>query len=467
MKLQFFGGARTVTGSRFLFHINGSRLLLECGLYQGRRKDTYERNLSFPFPPESVDAVVLSHAHIDHSGNLPNLVKQGFAGPIYATPATIDLCRLMLLDSAYIQEKDVEFVNKIRRRHGEPPVEPLYDKAAAEAALQRFEPVEYVETREIAPGVSLTFRDAGHILGSAQVLLECNENGRTIRLGFSGDLGRRDMPVLRDPDYLRDLDYLVLETTYGNRIHRVSGDVAEELAQLVRSTAQQGGKIIVPAFAVGRTQLLVYLLHKLWDQGRIPDMPIYVDSPLAVNITEVFRNHPECLDRETHRIFLDNHEDPFGFRRLHYVRDVEESKQLNSLAVPHIVISASGMAEGGRILHHLRNNIGNPRNVVLLVGFAAEQTLARKLMDGAETVRIFGEEHRVRCRVVRMDDFSAHADRGGLLELLRHQPVQRLRGLFLVHGEEDQSEAFAQTAKSLGYRSVLVPSPGDAVKIEF
>ncbi|HON00939.1 MAG TPA: MBL fold metallo-hydrolase, partial [Acidobacteriota bacterium] len=203
MKLQFFGGARTVTGSRFLFHINGSRLLLECGLYQGRRKDTYERNLSFPFPPESVDAVVLSHAHIDHSGNLPNLVKQGFAGPIYATPATIDLCRLMLLDSAYIQEKDVEFVNKIRRRHGEPPVEPLYDKAAAEAALQRFEPVEYVETREIAPGVSLTFRDAGHILGSAQVLLECNENGRTIRLGFSGDLGRRDMPVLRDPDYLR------------------------------------------------------------------------------------------------------------------------------------------------------------------------------------------------------------------------------------------------------------------------
>lgn len=467
MKLQFFGGARTVTGSRFLFHINGSRLLLECGLYQGRRKDTYERNLSFPFAPESVDAVVLSHAHIDHSGNLPNLVKQGFAGPIYATPATIDLCRLMLLDSAYIQEKDVEFVNKIRRRHGEPPVEPLYDKAAAEAALQRFEPVEYVETREIAPGVSLTFRDAGHILGSAQVLLECNENGRTIRLGFSGDLGRRDMPVLRDPDYLRDLDYLVLETTYGNRIHRVSGDVAEELAQLVRSTAQQGGKIIVPAFAVGRTQLLVYLLHKLWDQGRIPDMPIYVDSPLAVNITEVFRNHPECLDRETHRIFLDNHEDPFGFRRLHYVRDVEESKRLNSLAVPHIVISASGMAEGGRILHHLRNNIGNPRNVVLLVGFAAEQTLARKLMDGAETVRIFGEEHRVRCRVVRMDDFSAHADRGGLLELLRHQPVQRLRGLFLVHGEEDQSEAFAQTAKSLGYRSVLVPSPGDAVKIEF
>lgn len=467
MKLQFFGGARTVTGSRFLFQINGSRLLLECGLYQGRRKDTYERNLNFPFRPESVDAVVLSHAHIDHSGNLPNLVKQGFAGPVYATPATIDLCRLMLLDSAYIQEKDVEFVNKIRRRHGEPPVEPLYDKAAAEAALQRFEPVEYVETREIAPGVSLTFRDAGHILGSAQVLLECSENGRNVRFGFSGDLGRRDMPVLRDPDYLRDLDYLMLETTYGNRTHRVSDDVAEELAQLVRSTAQQGGKIIVPAFAVGRTQLLVYLLHKLWDQGRIPDMPIYVDSPLAVNITEVFRNHPECLDRETHRIFLDNHQDPFGFRRLHYVRDVEESKRLNSLAVPHIVISASGMAEGGRILHHLRNNIGNPRNVVLLVGFAAEHTLARKLMDGAETVRIFGEEHRVRCRVVRMDDFSAHADRGGLLDLLRHQPVRRLRGLFLVHGEEDQSEAFAQTAKSLGYRSVLVPSPGDGVKIEF
>lgn len=465
MKLHFYGGARTVTGSRFLLEVNHTRLLLECGLFQGRRKDTYEQNLNFQFRPSEIDAVVLSHAHIDHSGNLPNLVRQGFAGPIYATPATVDLCRPMLLDSAYLQEKDVEFVNKIRKRQGEPPVEPLYDKAAAEAALELFVPVDYVETREVAPGVALTFRDAGHILGSAQVLLEVRTNGQSVRFGFSGDLGRRDMPVLRDPDYLRDLDYLVMESTYGNRTHRVSEDAAEELATLIRQTAHDGGKIIVPAFAVGRTQLLVYLLHKLWNQNRIPDMPIFVDSPLAVNVTEVFRRHPECLDRETHRIFLDNHEDPFGFRRLRYVRDVEDSKRLNTLNMPCIIISASGMAEGGRILHHLRNNIGNPKNVVLLVGYAAQHTLARRLMDGEKKVRIFGEVHTVRCRVVRMDDFSAHADRDGLLELLRCQSPDRLRGLFLVHGEEDQSEAFAATAKSLGYRNVLVPANGDTVRL--
>ncbi len=466
MKIQFCGGARTVTGSRHLIEIDHSKILLECGLYQGRRSESYERNLEFPFDPRDVDAMILSHAHIDHSGNIPNLVKRGFRGPIYATRATVDLCEVMLRDSAFLQEKDVEFVNKIRRRKNEAPVEPLYTAEDAEAALELFRGIDYAESFDPAPGVAATFRDAGHILGSAGVLLEVKENGKRRRLGFTGDLGRKDMPVLRDPDYLRDLDFLIMECTYGNRVHRLSEDVLEDLAKLVRFVSEQGGKIVVPSFAVGRTQLLVYLLHKLWDQNRIPDMPIFVDSPMAVNATEVFRRHPECYDRETQRLFVDNHQDPFGFGRLRYVRDVESSKRLNDLNYPHIIISASGMAEGGRILHHLRNSVGNPRNMIMMVGYAAEHTLARKLMDGQKRVRIFGEEHTVRCGVVRFDDFSAHADRNGLLDFVRSQTPQRLRHIFLVHGEEDQATPLKDAVRSMGFRSVHFPALGDLAELD-
>ncbi len=466
MKIQFCGGAQTVTGSRHLIRVDHSKILLECGLYQGQRAESYRRNLEFPFDPGEVDAMILSHAHIDHSGNIPNLVKRGFRGPIYATRATVDLCEVMLRDSAYLQEKDVEFVNKIRRRKNEAPVEPLYTLEDAEAALELFRGTDYAESFEVAPGVAATFRDAGHILGSAAVLLEVKENGKSRRLGFTGDLGRKDMPILRDPDYLRDLDFLIMECTYGNRVHRLSEDVLEDLSKLVRSVAEQGGKIVIPSFAVGRTQLLVYLLHKLWDQNRIPDMPIYVDSPMAVNATEVFRRHPECYDRETQRVFVDNHQDPFGFGRLRYVRDVESSKKLNGLNYPHIIISASGMAEGGRILHHLRNNVGNPRNVVMMVGYAAENTLARRLMDGQKRVRIFGEEHTVRCRIVQFDDFSAHADRIGLLEFVRSQTPERLRHIFLVHGEEDQATPLRDAVRSIGFRSVHFPALGDTADLD-
>ncbi len=466
MKIQFWGGARTVTGSRHLVSFDHSQILLECGLYQGKRSESYARNLEFPFDPAGVDALILSHAHIDHSGNIPNLVKRGFRGPIYATRATVDLCEVMLRDSAFLQEKDVEFVNKIRRRKNEAPIEPIYTTEDAEAALELFRGVDYAESFEVVPGAVVTFRDAGHILGSAGVLLEVKENGKTRRLGFSGDLGRKDMPVLRDPDYLRDLDFLILESTYGNRVHRLSDDVLEELAVLVRSVSEQGGKIVIPSFAVGRTQLLVYLLHKLWDQNRIPDMPIFVDSPMAVNATEVFRRHPECYDRETQRLFTDNNQDPFGFGRLRYVRNVEASKQLNQLSYPHIVISASGMAEGGRILHHLRNSIGDPRNVVMMVGYAAENTLARKLMDGEKKVRIFGEDYGVRCRIVKFDDFSAHADRTGLLEFVRSQHPDRLQHVFLVHGEEDQALPLRDAIRSLGFRSVHFPALGDLAELD-
>ncbi|GAB4128838.1 MAG: MBL fold metallo-hydrolase [Acidobacteriota bacterium] len=461
MKIHFLGGAQTVTGSQHLLNFNGHRILLECGLYQGRRADTYRRNQNFAFDPSRLDAVVLSHAHIDHSGNLPNLVKRGFRGPIYATHATVDLCQIMLRDSAYLHEKDVEWVNKKRRREQQELAEPLYTIEDAEAAMEHFVGVDYASEVEVASGVVMNFRDAGHILGSAGVILEFKADGRKVRLGFTGDLGRKDMPVIRDPDYLRDLDLLIMECTYGNRRHRLSEDVEEDLAALVRRVAERGGRIVVPSFAVGRTQLLVYILHKLFNQNRIPDLPIFVDSPLAVNATEVFRRHPECLDRETERVFLRNGEDPFGFGRLRYVRDVEESKKLNDLTYPHIVISASGMAEGGRILHHLRHSVGNPRNLVLLVGYAAPETLARKLMDGHRRVPIFGEEHEVRCEVLRIDDFSAHADRDELLEFLQIVPPGRLKQVFLVHGEPEQARPFQETLRNLGYAAVHYPAPGD------
>lgn len=467
MKIEFFGGARTVTGSQHLLTINGTRILLECGMFQGRRSETYERNQNFAYDPESVDILLLSHSHIDHSGNIPNLVKKGYKGRIFATGPTVDLCQIMLRDSAYIQEKDIEWVNKKRRRNGEPPIFPLYTVRDAESTIEKFVGLEYSTEYEFNPGIKVTYRDAGHILGSAGILLEFQEKGKSepVRLGFTGDLGRRDIPVLKDPDYLRDLDILIMESTYGNRTHAVVEDVEERLAELIRQVSRTGGKIIIPAFAVGRTQLIVYMLHKLFDQNRIPDIPVFVDSPMAVNATEVFRRHPECLDREAHRIFLQSNSDPFGYSRLAYIRNVEQSKELNKLNYPHIIISASGMAEGGRILHHLRNNISNPKNVVLLVGYAARETLARKLMDGEKSVKIFGEEHSVRCQVIRMDDFSAHADRRGLLDFVKTQSPQKLRHIFLVHGEQEQALPLRDAIRSQGFPNVYFPDSGESFEI--
>ena len=461
MEIQFFGGAREVTGSQHLLTVGGKKILLECGLFQGRRSETYRRNLNFSFDPAEIDILLLSHAHIDHSGNIPNLVKNGFTGKIVATGATVDLCQIMLRDSAYIQEKDAYYVNK-RRKKGEPEVEPLYRMEDAENALKQFVGIEYSDSFEVTPGIRASYRDAGHILGSASILLEIDIPGknRPMRIGFTGDLGRKDVPVVRDPDYLRDLDVLLTESTYGDRLHKKTEDVEEELASIVRETANAGGKIIIPAFAVGRTQVLVYILHKLFNQSRIPDMPVFVDSPLAVNATEIFRRNPDCLDRETHRIFLESNEDPFGFSRLQYIRDVNQSKALNGISYPHIIISASGMAEAGRILHHLRNNIRNPNNTVLLVGYSAQHTLARKLMDGEKIVRIFGEEHPVKCRVETMDHFSAHADKNDLLEFISTLPSDRLEQVFVIHGEEDQSLAFQQTLLGRGVKNVTVPDAG-------
>ena len=466
MKIQFIGGARTVTGSQHLLFINGKKILLECGLFQGRRKDTYEKNKNFLFDPAEIDLMILSHSHIDHSGNIPNLVRNGFDGCIYATAATVDLCQIMLRDSAYLQERDIEWINKRRKKKNEEPIEPLYTLEDVESAMQNFIGVQYNRKIQLFPGVNVTFRDAGHILGSASILLEIEENdGRKIRLGFTGDIGRPDMPVINSPDKLRDLDAIIMESTYGNRLHPPVEDVEEELAKVVRQCTEEGGKIIIPAFSVGRTQLMVYMLHKLFDQNRIPEIPIYVDSPLAVNATNVFRAHPECFDRETNRVFLVNGEDPFGFSRLKYIRDVNASKELNEKKGAMIIISASGMAEGGRILHHLKNNVGNPKNLVLFVGYAAQHTLARRIMDGAKEVNIFGEKHTINCRVKIMDYFSAHADQEELIDYIRLNPKEKLKNIFLVHGEEEQSLVLREKLVTMSYRNVHFPVSGEKYEI--
>lgn len=461
MQIQFCGGAQTVTGSQMVITVNGKKILYECGLFQGRREESYKRNNNFIFDPTAIDVVVLSHAHIDHSGNLPNLVKQGFKGKIYATPATIELCKIMLRDSAYLQEKDLEWVNKIRIRSHHEPIEPLYCMRDVEATFDLFAPINYDEPFAIIPGVNAAFRDAGHILGSAGIHLEITEQGKTYKLGLTGDIGRPQIPLMNDPNVLRDLDLLIMETTYGNRLHESYDDVEEVLAEAIRSTAAAGGKIIIPSFAVGRTQLLVYVLHKLFNQNRIPDMPIFVDSPMASHATDVFRKFPEYLDRETKRLFIDNHEDPFGFQRLTYTQDVEESKRLNALSYPHVIISGSGMAEGGRILHHLKNNLDNPKNLLLFVGYAAKETLARKIMDGQHVVKVFGIEHNVKCKIQIIDAFSAHADRRNLLDYVSYTPPSRLKHIFLVHGEPEQALSLKDALRSKGYENIHFPELGE------
>ncbi|MFH0922327.1 MAG: MBL fold metallo-hydrolase [Fibrobacterota bacterium] len=457
MEIQFCGAAQTVTGSQHLVNVNGKKLLLDCGLYQGRRQEAFERNINFPFRPSEIDAVVLSHAHMDHSGNLPNLIKQGFTGRIYATPVTVELCKLMLRDSAHLQAHDIEWVNKIRKKQDLPPARPLYTIAEAEAAMENFVEVEYNKAFTPVPDVTATFSDAGHILGSAGVLLEITEKGRNLRLGYSGDIGRAGMPITRDPVVLTDLDALIIESTYGGRLHGPFDEVEEELSKTIRDTVAYGGKLLIPAFAIGRTQTLVYILHKLFDQDRIPEVPIYVDSPLACNATEIYRAHAEVLDREAERIFLKNHEDPFSFRRLTYVRDRDESKKLNDITYPHIIISASGMCEGGRILHHLRNNVHNPNTMLLFIGYAAQHTLARKIMDNERNVKILGEEHTVRCKIKIMDNFSAHGDRRDILEYVKATPPSRLKHIFLVHGEPEQTGTLRDALRSQGYPDVRYP----------
>jgi metallo-beta-lactamase family protein len=469
MNLTFWGAAKTVTGSMHQLNIQNKSYLLDCGLYQGRRKEAEERNRKFPFPCNQISAVMLSHAHIDHSGTLPLLVKNGFNGPIYASPGTVDLCRPMLTDSASLQEKDAQFLNKryLRRKsinmNGGQPVEPLYTTQDAEATFALFRPTPMHTPSEIGPGVQYTSFEAGHIFGSTSMVLDLESDGRKVRLGFSGDLGRPGLPIVRDPEPLPAVDYLILESTYGDRIHEPIQSVAAKLADIVNRTYQRGGKLIVPAFAVGRTQQLVLLLHELTNAKAIPHFPIFVDSPLAVNVTEVFRKHPELFDAETAE-FLGRHEDPFGFSRLTYIRDVAQSKALNDLRGPFMIISASGMAEGGRILHHLKNNIGDPRNTILITGYQAQNTLGRKILERQPEVPIFGEPIRLRAEVQELGALSGHADREEMLAWMK--PIAAgLKKVFLVHGEEDQQSGFVAAIRSRYGLDVVVPERGESIDL--
>jgi len=431
----------------FLIEVNGQRLLLECGLYQGPRGESVERNRNFPFDPSKLDAAILSHAHIDHVGNFPNLCRQGFAGNIYCTFATRDLAAIMLEDSAQIQKDDAAFVSKQRAKKGLPPVDPLYSGEDAQRAIQQFVTFNYDRPMPIANGVTLTFRDAGHILGSAQVVLDVNEKDRKFRYLFSGDVGRGHDEILRDPEPVENVDFLQVESTYGGRDHSMKSDSIAELTRLINEAFARKGKIIIPSFAVGRTQQVVFVLHQLTLEGKIPHLPIFVDSPLSVNATEVFRLHPECFNEATYR-FLREKANPFGMENLTYIREVTQSMKLNELNDPAIIISASGMAEAGRVRHHLKNNIGDPKNLVLFVGYCAEHTLGCQIRAGVSPVNIFGEPHEVRAQVAAIDAFSGHADRS---ELKRY--VSALTGdikkIAVVHGEESQALAFVETLKQM------------------
>jgi metallo-beta-lactamase family protein len=462
MQMHFLGATRTTTGSMYMVEIQGQRLLLECGLFQGKRGESIERNRHFPFDPQQIDAVVLSHAHIDHCGNLPNLCQQGFAGSIYCTFATRDLASIMLEDSAAIQRADAEFVSKKRARQGLPPVEPLYSATAAEKAVRQFVTLNYDRPILVADGVTVTFLDAGHILGSAQVLLDVREGRRKFRFLFSGDIGRGDDDILRNPQPVEGVDFLQVESTYGGREHSVKAAAHAELGALVKATLDQRGKVIIPSFSVGRTQQIVYALHQLTDARELPPAPIYVDSPLSVSATEIYRLHPECFNDAIYK-FLREKENPFGMENLTYIREVSGSMKLNELKDPAIIISASGMAEAGRIRHHLKNNIGDPKNLILFIGYCAEHTLGAQILSGREVVNIFGEPHKVRARVAAIDSFSGHADKH---ELKRY--VERiggeLRKIAVVHGEDSQSTAFAETLKVMHPRAeVVIPEDRQAV----
>ena len=412
-------------------------------MFQGHREEAERINSTFPFRPKDIKAVILSHAHIDHSGNLPNLAKRGFTGPIFCTDATKDIASLLILDSAKIQQYDFEYLNKKRAQKGLLPKEPLYTMADAEQTLKQFEAVAYGDLFEPVPGVNVILNDAGHILGSSTMLIETVSK----RVFFSGDLGRKDMPIIKDPVEVTDVDYMILESTYGGRRHESFDDMQEDLKGLIEKGKDRGSKIAIPAFAVERTQVLVTLLKNLYDEGTLKDVPVYVDSPLASNVTEVFRRHPECFDEETYKVFTEG--DPFNFPNLHYVADSEESKSLNDRPGPMIIMSASGMCEGGRVTHHLIHTIENDRNMIIITGFQARGTLGRKILDRAPKVSIFNDEFEVRAKTYFMGGLSAHADGEDLLQYVKNAQNGRLKKVYLVHGEIEESQAIQQKIQTL------------------
>lgn len=466
LTVTFHGAAREVTGSLHMLEADGKRIALDCGLFQGKRSESIEKNQKFHFDPTSLHAVALSHAHIDHCGRLPMLVRNGFEGPIYSTPATRDLCALLLADSAHIQQEDAKYLNKKLAKKGEPPVSPLYEDEDATQAISQFHSISHGRWFHLTRRLKARYHLAGHMLGSSSIELNYSppDSERPVRVVFTGDVGRPQMPILRDPSPFPECDYIISESTYGGREHPPAGNLKDQLGKVIRDTVARGGKIIIPAFSVGRTQVIVYYLHQLISDEAIEPIPIYVDSPLAVNATEVFRMHPELFDKRA-RDFLRQTGDILGSDYCTYVRDVEDSKAINKSPKPCVIISASGMCEAGRIRHHLKNNVGNGRNTVLIVGFQAAHTLGRRIVEKQKKINIFGQNYELKAQVATLNGFSGHADRDELVTMLKPH-VPNCRGVMLVHGEESQMSQFKDTLGDAGFSNVVMPHPGECFKLD-
>ncbi|TLU97859.1 MBL fold metallo-hydrolase RNA specificity domain-containing protein [Dyadobacter luticola] len=466
MHIQFFGAARTVTGSKHLITTEkGTKILLDCGLFQGIQTDEF--NETFGFKPAEIDFLILSHAHIDHTGLVPRLVKQGFKGPIYCTSATADLCRVMLMDSAHIQEIDLERINRRRQKQNRPLVEELYNSEDAAHALTLFEPVKYGQTFYLGEEkeVAVVLTDAAHLLGSAAVHLTIPDKGTFKQVTFTGDIGRPEDRILKKPDTFPQADIIISESTYGDRLHEKEGDMHAHLLQIVQETCVENqGKLIIPAFAIDRTQELIYALDQLYSSGKLPHIPVYIDSPLAIRATAIMKEHDECFNPEI-LSYIEKDGDAFAFPYLHYISKVEESIALNDKKEPCIIISASGMAEAGRIKHHIKNNIGNTSATILLVGYASGNTLAGALKRGDKHVNIFGEQFEVRCQVRSMESFSGHGDYNEMLDFLSCQTPERVKKVFLVHGEYETQVSFKLKLEKAGFANVYIPALYENIEI--
>jgi metallo-beta-lactamase family protein len=464
MKIEFVGAARTVTGSSYIVKNGEFTIMVDCGMFQGTRELRERNYLNLIYAPDKIDALVVTHAHIDHSGLIPKLVKEGFKGAIFTTTATADLLRIMLPDSAHIQEMDAEWFSRRRKKAGREPVAPLYTQEDAVAALQFLKPIPYGSSFDVVPGVKAVFRDAGHILGSAFIEMHVTENGETKKIVFSGDLGPKNQAIIRDAEALSDADYLLIESTYGDRLHKSRPDTYNEFKTIINETHNTKGNIVIPSFAVERTQEVVYTLGQLFKEGAIPRIPVYIDSPLAIESTEIFNKHPECYNEDMNKVIAQGGK-PLDFPNLHYVRTSQESIELNEKARGSIIISASGMCTAGRIKYHLQNNLYKKDSSVIFVGFQAEGTLGRSLVDGAKEVRIFGESVVVNAKVYTLGGFSGHADRDRLLEWVGTNTNKKMQ-VFVVHGEAQAANAFAQNIKDTYGYPVTVPNWGEVVDLQ-
>jgi metallo-beta-lactamase family protein len=466
MKIEFFGAAREVTGSKHLITTDdGKRILLDCGMFQGKGLETDAMNRDLGFDPATIDHIILSHAHIDHSGLIPYAYKLGFRGSVICTNATRDLCSIMLTDSAHIQEMDVKWFNKKRARQDLPPIAPIYDQSDAEQCMQLFIGVPLDRRFYINDKINVKFTNTGHLLGGGVVNLEIKENNKKIHIAYTGDIGRPHHRILKSPDPFPQCDYLITESTYGDRLHPAEEDTASELLRILTETCvDRKGKLIIPSFAIGRTQEIVYMLDKFYNERKLPKIDIYVDSPLAVNATDIYRLHPECMNDDVkHTIAFDPN--PFGFNGLHYIKNVEDSKKLNDKKDPCVIISASGMMEAGRIKHHVANNIEDDRNTILMVGYCTPSSLGARIQTGVKEISIFGEKHPVNAHIEKVESLSGHGDYKEMIQFLGCQNPSLIQKTFLVHGEYKTQEFYANELHKVGFQSIQIPQRGDAVEL--